>query len=61
MFKFGINNTLRGLKTFSADYPQSKAFVLYMGKNRQLIDTILCVPCAELLKTLIPGREFPFS
>ena len=52
---------LRGLKTFSADYPASKAYVLYMGENRQLIDTILCVPCTEFLQALIPGRKFPFA
>ncbi|MDY6951364.1 MAG: AAA family ATPase [Thermodesulfobacteriota bacterium] len=47
---------LRPLKTFMQDYPQSKAYVLYRGKERLLKDDILCLPCAEFLAELRPGQ-----
>lgn len=45
---------LRGLKTFQKDYPECRVALLYRGTDRLLIDGILCLPCADFLKTLAP-------
>jgi len=49
---------LRGLKNFGEDFPESRRWLLYRGKERLLRDGILCVPCEEFLLQLKPG-EFP--
>lgn len=49
---------LRGLKSFAADYPQSRRYFLYRGKDRMLVDDVLCLPCEEFLTTLRPD-SFP--
>jgi len=49
---------LRGLKAFAEDYPQSRRYFLYRGKERIKRDGILCVPCDEFLLGLLPDR-FP--
>jgi len=48
---------LRGLKAFGEDYPQSRRYLLYRGKERFLRDNILCLPCEEFLLSLVPGKE----
>jgi len=45
-----------GLRAFKKDYPESKAFLLYRGKERLVKEGILCVPCAEFLLALLPGK-----
>jgi predicted AAA+ superfamily ATPase len=50
---------LRGLKSFAEDYPESRRFLLYRGAERVLQDGILCVPCGEFLKALIPNHFSP--
>lgn len=47
---------VRGLKAFQSDYPESCVALLYRGKDRLLIDGILCLPCAEFLKMLTPDQ-----
>jgi predicted AAA+ superfamily ATPase len=49
---------LRSLKSFQHDYPESKAYLLYRGKERLLKNDILCLPCEEFLSGLRPGRWF---
>ena len=49
---------LRGLKNFGEDFPESRRWLLYRGKERLLRDGILCVPCEEFLLQLKPN-EFP--
>jgi len=49
---------LRGLRALAEDYPQSKRYFLYRGEERLLIDGILCLPCAEFLRSLRPDT-FP--
>lgn len=49
---------LRGLKSFAEDYPESRRMLIYRGTERLLKDGILCLPCAEFLRTLVPNR-FP--
>ena len=47
---------LRGLKAFRDEYPKSRVALLYRGKERILEDGILCLPCADFLRKLHPGR-----
>ncbi len=49
---------LRALNTFGEDYPQSRRFLLYRGKDRLKMDDVLCVPCEEFLLALKPD-QFP--
>ncbi len=46
---------LRGLKKFGEDFPESSRWLVYRGKDRLLIDGILCVPCEEFLLQLKPN------
>ena len=43
---------LHGLKAFGEDYPQSRRYLLYRGKERLKRDDILCMPCEEFLLDL---------
>ncbi|MEW6363277.1 MAG: DUF4143 domain-containing protein [Acidobacteriota bacterium] len=47
---------LRGLRSFRDDYPQTVAILLYRGRERLRIGGIHCVPVADFLKRLHPGR-----
>jgi len=47
---------VRGLKAFRSDYPESCVALLYRGKDRLLIDGILCLPCADFLQRLVPDQ-----
>lgn len=47
---------LRSLRSFKSEYPQSKAFLLYRGKERLKKDDVLCLPCDEFLLNLTPGK-----
>ena len=47
---------LKGLITFQTDYPEAQALLLYRGNERLLINNILCLPCEQFLKNLIPGQ-----
>ena len=43
---------LRGLKSFLADYPMAKAYLVYAGNRRMYEDKITIVPILETLKNL---------
>lgn len=45
---------LTGLKHFAEDYPEGRRYLLYRGKERVLLEGILCLPCAEFLRSLTP-------
>ena len=47
---------LKGLKHFSEDYPEAKLILVYRGTERVLKKNILCIPCEEFLKAIVPGR-----
>lgn len=49
---------LRGLKNFGDDFPESRRWLLYRGKERFIRDGVLCIPCQEFLPQLKPN-EFP--
>lgn len=46
------SETLRSLKFFSKEYPQSKNFLIYGGKRRMRDGNIEIIPLAEALKNL---------
>ncbi len=61
--KSGVKNStkinrkmLNGLRAFKEDYPEARAFLLYRGNERRLINNILCLPCEQFLRDLIPGQ-----
>jgi len=43
---------LRSLKAFKADYPEATCNFIYAGRERMLIDDILCLPAEEFLAGL---------
>ena len=47
---------LRGLKSFRDEFPESRAFFLYRGRERLLREGILCLPCCDFLSHLLPGK-----
>ena len=47
---------LRGLKSFRNEYPESRAILLYRGRERLLREGILCLPCSDFLTHLLPGK-----
>ena len=49
---------IRGLRSFKEDYPKSKAYLLYRGKERLIRDGVHCIPCDEFLRDLHPGKPF---
>lgn len=49
---------LRALKSFGEDYPQSRRYLLYRGKDRLQRDGVLCMPCEDFLLDLKPA-SFP--
>lgn len=50
---------LRHLKNFAQDYPQARLRLAYLGEKRLEINGVLCLPAAELLCTLVPGKPLP--
>jgi predicted AAA+ superfamily ATPase len=49
---------LRALENFSEDYPQSRRYLLYRGKERLKRNGVMCLPCEEFLLALTPDH-FP--
>ena len=52
---------VRPLLAFREDYPQAKACLLYGGKERLKINGVLCLPCEEFLRGLVPGAPAPMD
>ncbi|MBI4834394.1 MAG: ATP-binding protein [Planctomycetes bacterium] len=53
---------LRTLSSFKNDYPESKAYLVYRGKERIMKNGILCLPCDEFLLRLNPkNKEISFT
>lgn len=46
---------LKSLVEFQEDYPEAKTLLLYRGKERLLKNNVLCLPCEEFLKTILPN------
>ncbi len=52
---------VRPLLAFREDYPQAKACLLYGGKDRLNVNGVLCLPCEEFLKNLVPDAPAPMD
>ena len=52
---------VRPLLAFREDYPQAKACLLYGGKERLKVNGVLCLPCKEFLKGLVPDAPAPMD
>ena len=50
---------LRSLRTFREDYPEAKALFLYRGREKLRRHDVLCLPCDEFLRELVPGKQLP--
>ncbi|MGV8124989.1 MAG: ATP-binding protein [Candidatus Xenobiia bacterium LiM19] len=55
------NNDVRPLKAFRTEYPEAKVGLLYGGKERLRINDILCIPCEDFLRNLVPGEALPLE
>jgi predicted AAA+ superfamily ATPase len=51
------SKSVNGLLAFKEDYPEAQICLLYRGKERIKIKGVLCLPCQEFLKSLVP--KFP--
>ncbi len=47
---------LRSLRAFCEDYPACEPIYLYRGEDHRVVDGVRCVPVAEFLAGLRPGR-----
>ena len=47
---------LRGLAAFRDDYPKSKAFLLYRGREKSIQQGVLCLPAGDFLAALATSR-----
>ncbi len=52
---------LRGLQSFTADYPQADGVLLYRGTRRERQDRIWIVPVEHFLRSLHPDKALPLS
>ncbi len=52
---------VQALRAFAEDYPQARTCLLYRGRERLMLDNILCVPCDQFLRWLRPGENLPFD
>lgn len=50
---------LRGVRAFCQDYPSARPGLVYRGSERLVMDGVPCVPAAEFLAELRPGRPLP--
>ena len=48
--------TLKSLKTFMSDYPESTAVLLYRGTDKLVVDGIICWPVDDFLLQLTPNH-----
>jgi predicted AAA+ superfamily ATPase len=47
---------VRGLLHFKEDYPECKTLLLYRGQEKIVEKGVLCVPCEEFLKQILPNQ-----
>ena len=46
---------VRALRSFRDDYPECEPFLVYRGRDRLVVDGVLCIPAEEFLVNLRPG------
>ena len=63
IFAYEVKNTdhikqehLRHLKAFGEDYPEAKLTFLYRGQEALMKGNILCLPCEQFLRKLVPNE-----
>lgn len=52
--------SVSGLHAFHEDYPEAKTCLIYRGNERIKIKNILCIPCEEFLRSLVPREPIRF-
>lgn len=52
---------VRALSAFLEDYPEAVAILLYRGKDRLYEKNVLCIPCEEFLKELLPNNSLDLA
>jgi uncharacterized protein len=52
---------IKSLRAFKEDYPEARTILLYRGKERLLKNNVLCIPCDEFLKQLVPDKAIDHS
>ncbi len=55
------SSDLKGLKSFSEEYPEAKSLFLYLGKHRLHKEGVLCLPLEEFLLQLRPDQAIDGS
>lgn len=56
-----FNNDVRSLIAFKTEYPEAEVFLLHGGKERLRISGVLCIPCDDFLRNLVPGELLPLE
>ena len=54
------SKSVNSLVAFKEDYPEAEVCLLYRGKERIFHKKVLCLPCEEFLKNLVPGKTILF-
>jgi len=54
------SKSVNSLIAFQEDYPEADVCLLYRGTERIYHKKILCLPCDEFLKKLLPGEPILF-
>ena len=49
---------LNGLKAFKEVYPEAELIMLYRGKEKLMIDGVMCIPCELFLAGIVNIHEF---
>lgn len=47
---------VKSLRAFCEDYPQATPCLLYRGVDRIVLDGVVCLPCDDFLRQLVPDR-----
>jgi len=47
---------LKPLEHFKEDYPEAQTLFLYRGKNKLMKKNILCLPCEDFFKSVVPNQ-----
>lgn len=50
-----------GLKAFCEEYPEAQPLMVYNGEHRLVDKNILCIPCEEFLKRIVPDELIFFQ
>lgn len=48
---------LSSLRAFGEDYPNARRVLVHRGEERLSVDGVLCLPCDEFLRGIVPGRD----